>query len=348
MSIQVIKPGMFTTIQDKGRIGYQKYGVLTSGGMDQLSLRVANLLAGNQESEAALEISLMGPGPVFTCQTDQLIAVTGADVEVDIDGESAPLWKPLFIPSGSAISFGPCKRGCRSYLAVAGGFDIKPVMQSKSTYVRAEIGGLKGRPLAKGDVLPVGKPSRLACGLTKMLTTKVRNRGYGAPDWTVNHAHFLPLHKSPVIRIVAGRHMAHFQEESQQAFFEQPFQVTPQSDRMGCRLKGEPIRLKKKLELMSEAVACGSVQIPPDGQPIILLADRQTTGGYPRMGEVATVDVPLIAQAMPGANLHFQRIDRQEAERALVKQEEELRELTARIKLEAFSYRNGESHDKHK
>ncbi|NOL31388.1 MULTISPECIES: biotin-dependent carboxyltransferase family protein [Bacillus] len=334
MSMHVIKPGMFTTIQDKGRIGYQKYGVLTSGGMDPLSLRIANILTGNQENEAVLEITLMGPGPVLTCQKDQLIAVTGADVEIEIDGEQAPLWKPLFIRAGSTITFGPCKRGCRSYLAVAGGFDVEPVMKSKSTYVRAKIGGIEGRPLEKGDVLPIGEPSPLAVSLVHMLKSK----GERAPDWTVNHAHFLPLGKSPVIRVLAGRHLSHFQEESQQAFFERSYQVTPQSDRMGCRLKGEPIRLKQKLELISEAVAFGSIQIPPDGQPIILLADRQTTGGYPRIGEVATVDLPLIAQAMPGANLTFQQIDRQEAEQALFTQEAEMKDLTARLKLEAFSF----------
>ncbi|WP_353853792.1 biotin-dependent carboxyltransferase family protein [Bacillus sp. Bos-x628] len=338
MSIQVIKPGMFTTIQDTGRKGYQKYGVLTSGGMDQLSLRIANMLTGNQENEATLEITLMGSGPVFTCQKDQLIAVTGADVEIDINGEPAPLWKPLFIRSGSTITFGPCKRGCRSYLAVAGGFDVEPVMESKSTYVRAGIGGLKGRPLEKGDVLTIGEPSSLAISLFNMLKSKETYARYSAPNWTVNHSHFLPLRKSPVIRVLEGRHFPQFQEASRRVFFEQPFQVTPQSDRMGCRLKGEPIRLKQKLELISEAVAFGSVQIPPDGQPIILLADRQTTGGYPRIGEVATVDLHLIAQAMPGATLHFQQIDRHEAEKALFNQEEELRELTARIKLEAFSF----------
>ncbi|MDR0126999.1 biotin-dependent carboxyltransferase family protein [Bacillus zhangzhouensis] len=338
MSIHVIKPGMFTTIQDKGRKGYQKYGVLTSGGMDPLSLRIANILTGNQENEAVLEITLMGPGPVLTCQKDQLIAVTGADVEIDIDGEPAPLWKPLFIRAGSTITFGPCKRGCRSYLAMAGGFDVEPVMQSKSTYVRAGIGGLKGRLLEKGDDLTIGEPSPIAVSLFHLLKSKEKQVRYSAPDWTVSHAHFLPLRKSPVIRVLGGRHLSYFQEESQTAFFEQPYQVTPQSDRMGCRLKGEPIRLKQKLELISEAVAFGSVQIPPDGQPIILLADRQTTGGYPRIGEVATVDLPLIAQAMPGANLYFKQIDHHEAEQALFKQEAKLRELTARVKLEAFSF----------
>ncbi|WP_415316188.1 biotin-dependent carboxyltransferase family protein [Bacillus safensis] len=348
MSIHVIKPGIYTTIQDKGRQGYQKYGVLTSGGMDPLSLRIANILTGNQENEAVLEVTLMGPGPVLTCEKDQLIAVTGADVEIDIDGERAPLWKPLFVRSGSTITFGLCKRGCRVYLAVAGGFDVEPVMQSKSTYVRAGIGGLKGRPLEKGDVLPVGEPSLVADHLFDRLKNKVKQAGYGAPDWTVSHDHFLPLRKSPVIRVLAGRYLSHFQETSQTAFFEQPYQVTPQSDRMGCRLKGEPVHLKEKLELISEAVAFGSIQIPPDGQPIILLADRQTTGGYPRIGEVATVDLPLIAQAMPGAKLYFEQIDHRDAEQALFKQEAELRELAARIKLEAFSFRKGEEDAKHK
>ncbi|MFS0655907.1 biotin-dependent carboxyltransferase family protein [Bacillus sp. 179-C3.3 HS] len=336
MSLHVVKPGMFTTIQDQGRRGYQKYGVLTSGGMDQLSLRIANILTGNDEGEAVLEITLMGTGPVFTSQTDQLIAVTGADVKVDIDGESAPLWKPLFIRSGSTITFGLCKRGCRAYLAVAGGIDVEPVMKSKSTYVRAEIGGLKGRPLEKGDELTIGKPSSIANGLCNMLKRKKKQTRYHAPDWTVNHSHFLPLWESPVIRVLAGKQMPLFREDSQRAFFSQPFQVTPQSDRMGCRLKGESIRLKEKRELISEAVAFGSIQIPPDGQPIILLADRQTTGGYPRIGEVATVDLPLIAQAMPGASLHFQLVEHHEAVQALIMQEEGLRELTARVKWEAF------------
>lgn len=204
MSIHVIKPGMFTTIQDKGRKGYQKYGVLTSGGMDALSLRIANILTGNEENEAVLEITLMGPGPVLTCHKDALIAVTGADVEIDIDGEPAPLWKPLFIRAGSTITFGPCKRGCRAYFAVAGGFDVEPVMESKSTYVRAGIGGLNGRPLEKGDVLSIGKPLIVADRLSDRLKSNLKQSAYSAPDWTVSHTHFLPLRKSPVIRVLPG------------------------------------------------------------------------------------------------------------------------------------------------
>lgn len=149
---------------------------------------------------------------MLTCQKDELIAVTGADVEIDIDGEPAPLWKPLFVRSGSTITFGPCKRGCRAYLAVAGGFDVEPVMQSKSTYVRAGIGGLNGRPLEKGDVLSIGKPSIVADRLSDRLKSEVKQAAYSAPDWTVSHTHFLPLRKSPVIRVLPGRHLSFFKK----------------------------------------------------------------------------------------------------------------------------------------
>ncbi|MGE6632054.1 biotin-dependent carboxyltransferase family protein [Bacillus sp. NPDC077027] len=336
MSIHVIKPGIFTTIQDKGRTGYQKYGVLTSGAMDPISRRVANLLTGNHQDEAVLEITLVGPGPAFTFEEDHVIAITGAEVTLEIDGQPAPLWKPIFVRAGSMLSFGPCKLGCRAYLAVAGGFNVLTVMNSKSTYVRAGIGGYKGRSLQKGDILQVGHPSILSHKMARKRSQKTKNTSFATPDWTVSHYSFLPLRKSPVIRVLPGRHFPYVEPSSQVAFFESEFQVTPQSDRMGCRLKGEPIRFKQNLELISEAVAFGSIQIPPDGQPIILLADRQTTGGYPRIGEIASVDLPLIAQARLGATIQFQRIDRHEAEEAIFTQEEQIRKLVARLKIEVL------------
>ncbi|MFJ9290522.1 5-oxoprolinase subunit C family protein [Bacillus halotolerans] len=332
--MKVLKPGLLTTVQDIGRTGYQKYGVLASGAMDTVSLRIANLLIGNSEKEAGLEITLMGPGPSLFVSEPMLIAVTGADFTLRVNDEEAPLWKPVLVKGNSTVTFGPCKLGSRAYLATAGGFNVPAVMESKSTYVRAGIGGFHGRALQKEDELPIGEMSSLSKTIVSHLSQHLGQRGFAAPNWSVSRYRFLPLKKNPVIRVLEGKQFSFFTEESKTRFYEETFRVTPQSDRMGYRLKGEPLELKAPLEMVSEAVTFGTVQVPPDGNPIILLADRQTTGGYPRIAHIISADLPIASQIMPGEHVQFEPVSLQEAEAIFIEREAHLKELKTRMKME--------------
>jgi antagonist of KipI len=334
LSIEVLKPGLMTTVQDLGRTGFQKYGVLVSGAMDADSLRIANLLAGNSQNEAALEVTLMGPGPSLRFQKPALIAVTGADFSLMVNDEEVPLWRPVFIKEGSVLTFGMCKRGSRAYMAVAGGIDVPPVMESKSTYVRAGLGGFQGRALQKGDVLSLGSPTPLSEALHRKLADEGKERGFAAPKWAVDRKYFLPLKKNPVIRVIKGDQFACFTSSSQERFFAGPFRVTAKSDRMGYRLQGEALELTQPLEMISEAVSFGTIQVPPDGNPIVLLADRQTAGGYPRIAHIASADFSQVTQMMPGEQVQFQLVSLQEAERVYIERETKISELSARLKLE--------------
>ncbi|MCM3411577.1 biotin-dependent carboxyltransferase family protein [Metabacillus litoralis] len=324
-----LRSGLLTTIQDLGRYGYQKYGVIVSGAMDSYSLRIANLLVGNSEGEAALEITLMGPTLLF--EKDMLIAITGGDLSPTIEGASVPLWRPVFVKKGSKLQFGLQKSGCRAYLAVAGGFAVNEIMKSKSTYLRAEIGGYQGRAIQEGDILEVNSMSEGAFSQIEKLKNKQNKRPFQPANWSVRWNEFLPLIKNPNIRVLQGAQYEKFTSHSKEQFFTQSFRVSPQSDRMGYRLSGPAIELEEKLEMLSEAVAHGTIQIPPDGNPIILLADRQTTGGYPKIGQVATVDLPVIAQVMPGQSISFTEITLEDAERLYLEKEKNLRQLAVSI-----------------
>lgn len=329
MTITTLRSGLLTTIQDLGRYGYQKYGVIVSGAMDSYSLRIANLLVGNSEGESALEITLMGPTLLF--EKDMLIAITGGDLSPTIEGASVPLWRPVFVKKGSKLQFGLQKSGCRAYLAVAGGFAVNEIMKSKSTYLRAEIGGYQGRAIQEGDILEVNSMSEGAFSQIEKLKNKQNKRPFQPANWSVRWNEFLPLIKNPNIRVLPGTQYEKFTSHSKEQFFTQSFRVSPQSDRMGYRLSGPAIELEEKLEMLSEAVAHGTIQIPPDGNPIILLADRQTTGGYPKIGQVATVDLPVVAQVMPGQSISFTEITLEDAERLYLEKEKNLKQLAVSI-----------------
>ncbi|KKB74318.1 MULTISPECIES: biotin-dependent carboxyltransferase family protein [Bacillus] len=334
MSIEVLKPGLMTTVQDLGRTGFQKYGVIVGGAMDADSLRIANLLAGNGGNEAALEVTLMGPGPSLRFAETTLIAVAGADFSLMVNDEEVPLWRPVLVEEGSVLNFGMTKRGSRAYMAVAGGIDVPSVMDSKSTYVRAGIGGFEGRALQKGDCLTAGETTPLAEKIREQLASNRQTRGFAAPNWSVDHRYFLPLKKNPVIRVIKGEQFDQFTDASQERLMSGTFRVTAKSDRMGYRLEGDPLELRSPLEMISEAVSFGTVQVPPDGNPIVLLADRQTAGGYPRIAHVISADRSAVTQLMPGEQLQFQPVALEEAERLFIERETKIVELAARIKLE--------------
>lgn len=314
--LTIRKGGMQTTVQDLGRPGFQKYGVVAAGAMDPYALRMANLLVGNEENAAALEVALLGPEIHF--EEDALIAICGADLSPQIDGKAMGLWRSVGVHKGQTLTFGNPRRGIRAYVAVAGGINVPKVMDSRSTYLRAALGGFNGRALEAGDQLAVGGAAAHP------------NFDRAGPSW------FLPspfYSSKPVIRVTAGRQFDSFSEETRRCFFSDSFSVSSQSDRMGYRLNGPHLELGNKQEMISEAVVFGSIQVPPDGKPIILMADRQTAGGYPKIAEAITVDLPLISQLKPGDRLRFTEVSVEEAQRLLKLQEHAINCLKKAMRL---------------
>jgi antagonist of KipI len=307
MAIDVIKPGALSTFQDLGRTGYQQFGIPVNGVMDERSHRLANWLAGNDPGEATLEITLIGP--TLRVLADLTVALCGADLEPLADGEPVPLDETVLLRAGTELSFGQRRSGVRAYLAVRGGFALEPVMGSCSTFVRGGYGGHRGRPLRKGDRIAVRSP--------------------GASDEPQPGAARMPAFPKDVVgepgaplRAVAGREWPLFTADAQRAFARTPYRIGAQSDRMGFRLEGEPLALGTARQMMSEAVGFGTIQVPSDGQPIVLMADRQTTGGYPKIAHVCAVDLPRLAQRMPGESVQFELIDLADAQRLLAQQEQ--------------------------
>ncbi|HHY67288.1 MAG TPA: biotin-dependent carboxyltransferase [Alicyclobacillus sp.] len=327
--IRVINPGLLTTVQDGGRYGYQKYGVIVSGAMDGFSLRVANLLVGNPEGAPALEITLVGPRLRF--EELSLIAVAGAGLAPRVDGIPVPLWRPVLVHPGAVLDFVAETSGCRMYLGVAGGIAVPQVMGSASTYLRAGIGGYKGRALQTGDALPLGPPGEWARTVMAMWSSRLRGKSFVAAPWGVD-SRLLPKYEpNPRVRAIPGPQFEAFDEEARRKVFEADFVVLPQSDRMGYRLDGTKLALARRIEMISEAVTTGTLQVPPDGRPILLLADHQTMGGYPKIAQVATVDLPVVAQVRPGGRLRFTRIELEDAQRLLRKREEDIGRLRAAL-----------------
>jgi antagonist of KipI len=297
--IEVIKPGLFTTIQDQGRWGYQADGVGISGAMDSLALAAGNLLVGNPEGAAGLEMTILGPTLRFTRET--LFAVTGADLAPRLNKSPLANWTAHLGPPGSILSFGTRQSGVRAYLAVAGGIDVPVVMGSRSTYLLGHFGGVEGRPVKAQDRLPVGSPAQ---GL-KPLESHV------FPE-TLRP----PYQKNPRLRAVLGPFQDFFSAEGLAAFLSEEYLITPNSDRMGYRLQGKAITRQKTGELITCGLANGTIQVPPNGQPIILLADRQTIGGYPVVATVIHADLPLVAQCAPGDAVCFTAVSPDEGRKA--------------------------------
>lgn len=329
MTVRVIRPGLLTSVQDAGRYGFQKHGVIVSGVMDPLAHRIANLLVGNEEAEATLEMTLKGP--ILEFLEDALISICGGDLSPSVEGTPVPMWKPIFLKKGSVLDFGPCRIGIRAYLAIAGGWDVPLVMNSRSTYLRAGIGGFEGRALKAGDELSAGARTLLGKEMMKRLSGQSAQAAFTAAEWGVAQEMVPNYTSAPVIRAIRGNQYDWFTQESQIAFYSQPYKVTPQSDRMGYRLEGPILELTEPMELISEAVAFGSIQVPAEGKPIVLLADRQTTGGYPKIAQIATIDLPLIAQTKPGDTILFTEISREEAEWLLLDRENQIRQLKTGI-----------------
>ena len=317
MGIKIVQPGLLATIQDLGRYGVQKYGVIVGGAMDAISLRIANMLVGNCEEEGVLEVTLYGTSLLF--ESDELISITGGNLRPTVDGKEVPMWRPLLIRKGSVLKFHAAVSGCRAYVSFSGGIQVPIVMKSKSTYLRAGIGGFQGRKLQKNDVFECGKRTELGEELFQQLQIEPT-----CLSWSVNYTSFVTFHKTKTIRVIRGSEYERFNEESIKNFLSTPYSISTQADRMGYRLTGQTVHLKEPFDLLSEGVTYGTIQVPSNGQPIILMADRQTTGGYPKIGQVITADLPSLAQMQATDTVHFQEVTLEEAQMALLQQEKEL------------------------
>ncbi|WP_368900919.1 biotin-dependent carboxyltransferase family protein [Oceanobacillus oncorhynchi] len=285
--LEVMKPGLSTSIQDTGRIGYQKYGIPTAGAMDTFAHRIANLLVGNPEEAATLEIMLMGPRLKFL--QDAVIAVGGADLSAAVDEEPVCPWKSFRVYTGQILSFGKPVHGTYAYLAVSGGFYAETVMGSKSTYAQANLGGIEGRILQKGDRLSAEDKN----------LKSIRAGRYLKKTDIPNYEQHRP------IRVITGPDISAFSDTIYQQFLQESYRITEQSNRMGYRLEGKALSHVDKADIISDAVLPGTIQVPANGQPIVLLADRQTTGGYARIATVIAADIPQLVQKKVGAEVRF-------------------------------------------
>ena len=293
-----------TTVQDLGRFGYQQYGVPTSGALDNYAFRIGNLLVGNEEGASSLEITLLG------CQLRTLqdikVAITGADLAATINGKPAPAWESLLIKSGDVLSFPRLDSGCRAYLAISGGIDVPEVMKSASTYIKAGIGGLSGRPLRQGDTLKAHE-STASAAVTRL------------------PSEYIPAYENQItLRVILGPQDDFFTEEGICTFLNSEYTVTTQADRMGYRLEGPRIEHREEADIISDGIPLGAIQVPGDGLPIILLADRQTTGGYTKIATVISIDIPKVAQAKPGDKIKFQQVTEEQAVALLKKYEQQM------------------------
>lgn len=291
---KVIKPGLFTTIQDRGRFGYQQSGMPVAGAMDEYALRIGNILVGNPEGESCLEITLLGPALEFL--SEGIIALTGGDLGAQLNGKELPLWETCEVKAGDILKFTGVKKGCRAYLSVAGGFNVPVIMGSKATYVRGAIGGLEGRALREGDVLEKGP-----------------DMGKKPAGRKVPPEYIYSLSNDITLRVVLGPQAEAFTAEGINTFLTTSYTVTNEADRMGYRLEGAKIQHTKGADIISDGIVMGSVQVPGHGLPIVMMADRQTTGGYTKIATVITPDLPLLAQAKPGDKVSFRSVSIEEA-----------------------------------
>jgi antagonist of KipI len=302
--IHVIKPGFLTTVQDLGRPGFAHLGLSPGGAADSISFRIANLLVGNDANAPALEITLMGPTLEF--ESAATIAISGCGTS-----GSLPINESFEVAAGTTVPVGSLSDGARAYLAVRGGLVVPKVMHSYSTFLPVRIGGLQGRALRAGDELVIGKQTHV--GFRKLSAEFLAS---------------LRPHRGP-IRVTSSLQSEWFDQETLRRFHQQAFTVTDQSNRSGLRLAGEPILGKYRRELLTEGIALGAVQVPPDGQPIILFVDQQTTGGYPKIANVIAADLPRVGQLRPRDEVRFQPVKVPHAIELLRQQERALREAFA-------------------
>lgn len=288
---------MLLTIQDLGRFGYQNTGFPVSGALDRRALMLGNILLGNPPGEAGLEMTLLGAAIEF--HADTCVSLTGAEMNATLNGEPVPRYTAFAVHEGDVLRCGAAAEGCRAYLCVAGGIDVPVVMGSKSTYMKCAVGGLEGRKLKAGDVLPLTFPRPELYDMAARTLPGEANRPY-----------------PQVLRVILGPQDDYFTEKGIETFFTSGYTVTADSDRMGVRFDGPAIESKNGMDIISDGIPLGGIQVPSSGKPIILLADRQTTGGYAKIGAVLSCDLPALAQAKPGAVFGFTPISVRDGQRA--------------------------------
>lgn len=313
MSITILNPGLLTTVQDFGRIGYQQFGVPVSGVVDPRAMSIANILVDNPEDEAVLECTMLGPQIRFNAPN--AIAITGGDLGPTIDNQPIPNYAAIRVEAGQVLRFAGLRSGCRAYIAFAGGLDIAPVMGSRSTYMKAKIGGVEGRKLQKDDVIKFRKPNPDLRGL---------NIRHISPE-------FVPRLEYK-LRVVLGPQDDMFTEHGIETFLSESYIVTPEFDRMGCRLDGEIIEHKGESgDIISDGIAFGAIQVPTAGKPIIMLSDRQTTGGYTKIANVISADFRILAQLKAGDRVRFAQVSVAAAQDALLTQRAALKTLRTAV-----------------
>lgn len=304
MSILFTKGPVFTTVQDAGRYGFQKLGINPNGVMDRTAARLINILLGNDEAAAALEMHF--PAGEIEFEKEAIFAIGGADFNAELDGESVDTWKSYAAAKGAGLKFKSRKSGSRAYLAVAGGFDIEPWLESRSTNLTAHAGGLEGRRIRKGDRIATKQ------GVTQRAGSRLSR--------TV-----VPYYsRFPTVRLIAGPEFERLTAEAKDLLVSESFAVAPASNRMGYRLAGAPLTASIKTDMVSSPVTFGTIQMLPDGQMVILMADHQTTGGYPRIANVNAVDLPLVAQLDAGDKIGFELVPLESAEELMFAFEREL------------------------
>ena len=321
MNAVVTRAGFLTSVQDLGRTGFRQFGVSTSGALDCFALRVANLLVGNDEGAAGFEVTLGGLSVRF--QDERIVAWCGGDFDVQIGSRSLPAGHVAHLRPGDELKFGRPKIGCRCWLTISGGANVPVVLDSRSTDLRANFGGIEGRALRDGEVVLLG----LRPGSSPPDTARISS-------WTAPHDWASPAKRNPVLRFVRGSDWFRFSDVAVQRFTNQEFAVLPDSDRMGARFDGPELKREDNIDLISEAVAPGTIQVPPSGKPILLLQDCQTIGGYPKLAHVITVDLGVAAQLRADDHVRFCEVSLADAHLLLLERERDFERFRIGLSLQ--------------
>jgi antagonist of KipI len=325
LKIDITRAGFLTSVQDLGRLGFRQFGVSVGGALDSHALRVANLLVGNAESAAGLEITLGGLRLRFV--DDRIVAWCGGEFDARLGSTSVAAGHAALVRAGQQLMFNPPKVGCRCWLGISGEIDVPIVLGSRSTDLRTSLGGFDGRVLRDGDEIALGKNSKHAQSLVDLL------REQRISPWSPPHDWSSPAQREPILRVMRGSDWNRFNDVTIQRFTNEVFIVSPDSDRMGVRLEGIELKRNHDIDLISEAVVPGTIQVPPGGKPIVLLGDCQTIGGYPKIAHVIGVDLPIAAQLRVGDRIRFREVSLIEAHHLLAERQRDLAEFRVGIEL---------------
>ena len=330
MSAVVTRAGFLTSVQDLGRTGFRQFGVSTSGALDSFALRVANLLVGNDEGAAGLEITLGGLQLQF--EDERIVAWCGGEFDVQIGSRVLPAGHVAHLQAGDELKFSRAQIGCRCWLAISSGIDVPVVLGSRSTDLRAVFGGFEGRALRDRDVLLLVRQT--GSSAFAKATADKSPQAAGISSWTAPHDWASPASRHPSLRFIRGVDWSRFDDVTIQRFTNHEFSVSPDSDRMGVRLDGPELKRQDETDLISEAVAPGTIQVPPSGKPILLLGDCQTIGGYSKIAHVITVDFGIAAQLRAGDRVRFSEVSLQDAHRLLMERERDLERFRIGLSLQ--------------